>query len=147
MFGMAFRAYRRKIQRLSESSTYHGRSLWEAVFTFIEQRPMVSRHELLERFSRDEPELVRAVVHDLSESGLVFCSGSGPTAVYRAVNDEELTELRRQRAGAGLDELIWVMSTARGRSRARRWSRAWLSPAPGTDRPSASRRTRSNPRS
>ena len=30
MFGMALRAYLRKIQRLTESSTEHGRSLWEA---------------------------------------------------------------------------------------------------------------------
>src|ERR1043165_7100832 len=37
MFGMALRAYLRKIQRLGESSTEHGRSLWEAVYDFIRQ--------------------------------------------------------------------------------------------------------------
>jgi hypothetical protein len=109
MFGMAFRAYLRKIQRLSESSTYRGRSLWEAVFAFVEERPMVSRHELLERFSRDEPVLVRGVLHDLCESGLVFSCGTGPTAVYRAMNEQELQELRRTRTGGGFDELLWVM--------------------------------------
>ena len=31
MFGLALRSYRRRIQRLSESSTDRGRSLWEAV--------------------------------------------------------------------------------------------------------------------
>jgi hypothetical protein len=30
MFGMALRAYQRKTQRLKESSTEQGRSLWEA---------------------------------------------------------------------------------------------------------------------
>jgi hypothetical protein len=109
MFGMAFRAYLRKIQRLTESSTYRGHSLWEAVLSYIGERPMVSRHELLERFARDEPLLVRGVLHDLTESGLVFCSGSGPTAVYRAVSPDELQSLRSARAGSGLDELLWAV--------------------------------------
>ena len=30
MFGMALRAYVRKVQRLSESTTFRGRSLWES---------------------------------------------------------------------------------------------------------------------
>jgi len=109
MFGMAFRAYLRKIQRLTESSTYRGHSLWEAVLSYIGERPVVSRHELLERFARDEPLLVRGVLHDLTESGLVFCSGSGPTAVYRAVSPDELEALRSTRAGSGLDELLWAV--------------------------------------
>src|SRR5690606_39482709 len=36
MFGMALRTYLRKIQRLNESSTDRGRSLWEAVLQFVE---------------------------------------------------------------------------------------------------------------
>ena len=109
MFGMAFRAYLRKIQRLSESTTFRGRSLWEVVFAFIDERPMLTRRELLDRFSRDEPVLVRGVLHDLTESGLVFCSGSGATAVYRAATQAELEEQRRVRGGGGLDELVWVV--------------------------------------
>ena len=35
MFGLALRSYQRKIQRLSESATQRGRSLWEAVFDFL----------------------------------------------------------------------------------------------------------------
>jgi hypothetical protein len=108
MFGMAFRAYLRKIQRLNESSSQRGRSLWEAVLAFIAERPVVTRQELLERFSRDEPLLVRGVLHDLTETGLVFSSGSGPTAVYRALSSEELTTLRGTKEG-GFDELLWVL--------------------------------------
>jgi hypothetical protein len=35
MFGMGLRTYLRKIQRLSESSTERGRSLWEAVLDYL----------------------------------------------------------------------------------------------------------------
>jgi len=98
----------RKIQRLNESPSQRGRSLWEAVLTFIVERPVVTRQELLDRFARDEPLLLRGVLHDLTESGLVFSSGMGATAVYRALSAEELTSLRGIKEGSGFDELLWV---------------------------------------
>src|SRR6188508_1340718 len=36
MFGMALRTYQRKTQRLRESATVRGRSLWEAVLEFLQ---------------------------------------------------------------------------------------------------------------
>lgn len=109
MFGMALRAYLRKIQRLRESSTYRGRSLWEAVFGFVCERSMVTRQEVLERFYRDESALVRGVLHDLAESGIVFSSGSGSETIYRAVSEDELRYMRRARADNGADELLWAV--------------------------------------
>jgi hypothetical protein len=108
MFGMAFRAYLRKIQRLNESSSQRGRSLWEAVLAFIGERPVVTREELLGRFARDEPLLLRGVLHDLTESGMVFSSGTGSSAVYRALTADELAALRGTSDGSGFDELLWV---------------------------------------
>jgi hypothetical protein len=108
MFGMAFRAYLRKIQRLNESGSLRGRSLWEAVLAFIAERSVVTRQELLDRFARDEPLLVRGVLHDLTESGVVFCSGTGPMAVYRALTTDELAVLRGTHEGGGFEELLWV---------------------------------------
>ena len=35
MFGLALRSYQRKTQRLRESATMRGRSLWESVFDFL----------------------------------------------------------------------------------------------------------------
>src|SRR5689334_17368653 len=59
MFGMGLRSYRRKIQRLTESSTERGRSLWEAVLEHVRGSGPVSRLELLERFVRDDEAQVR----------------------------------------------------------------------------------------
>src|SRR3954449_8950845 len=43
MFGMGLRSYLRRIQRLGESSTESGRSLWEAVLAFLQESTVVSR--------------------------------------------------------------------------------------------------------
>jgi len=107
MFGMALRAYRKKIQRLSESSTHRGRSLWESVLEYLEQKQLCTRQELLLRFRNDGEGQIRAVLHDLVESGLVLSSGNQSSAIYRCSTPEEQRAL--QRAGAGLGELLWVL--------------------------------------
>ena len=51
MFGLGLRTYRRKIQRLSESGTERGRSLWEVIREFLAERNSATRIQILERFS------------------------------------------------------------------------------------------------
>jgi hypothetical protein len=109
MFGMGLRSYLRRIQRLGESSTESGRSLWEAVLDYLEERGVVSRSQVFARFHRDDEVLVRGVLHDLAESGLVFVTGSGADSAYRAASEDELGALRRVRQAEGLDELVWAI--------------------------------------
>jgi hypothetical protein len=106
MFGMGLRTYRRTIQRLSESSTERGRSLWEIVLEHIRDNALISRHEVLARFANDDEAQVKAVLHDLSESQLIFASGSGVRMVYRAASEEETAALQRARGDEGVDELL-----------------------------------------
>src|SRR5215831_11231026 len=72
MFGMALRTYRRRVQRLAESQTLIGRSLWEAVYEYVGQRPVTTRADVLHHFCRDDEGTVRGVLEDLVESGLVY---------------------------------------------------------------------------
>jgi hypothetical protein len=109
MFGMGLRSYLRRIQRLSESSTERGRSLWEAVLDYLESSGVVLRAQVFEHFHRDDETQLRGVLHDLTESGLVFCSGTGSDSAYRAATEEELGTLRSIRRGEGLDELLWAI--------------------------------------
>jgi hypothetical protein len=109
MFGMALRAYIRKVRRLSEAESQQGRTLWQAVLEFIKSEELVSRGRVLQRFSLDGEVEVSAVLRDLSESGLIFCSGSGRKAVFRATSDEELGRLSQLAGDSGLDELAWVL--------------------------------------
>ena len=108
MFGMALRTYLRKIQRLSESSTDGGRSLWEAVLSYIDQHTAVTRAEVLGRFHRDDAEIVRGVLHDLCETALVFRTGSGHSTLYRSANQEDWNRMAPA-ASAGQDEFLWVL--------------------------------------
>jgi DNA-binding IscR family transcriptional regulator len=111
MFGLALRSYRQKVQRLSESATSRGVTLWSAVHDFLAKRESASRVELLERFKHDEEKTVRSILNDLVESGLVHRSRRGPDARYRVATAEELEELGA--SGAANSEetnaaLVWV---------------------------------------
>lgn len=108
MFGMALRSYLRRIAGLSESSTVRGRTLWEAVLDYLSQGEVHSRSEVLLRFSRDDQELVRGVLHDLTESGLVFSSGSGVDQVYRATTRAEQLQMGKLADRGGFDQLLWA---------------------------------------
>lgn len=106
MFGLGLRTYRRKIQQLNESSTERGRSLSEVILEHVRDHGLVTRTEVLLRFPDDDEALVRAVLHDLCESQLVFMSGTGPSTTYRAATEEELIAFSRRRGTAGADELL-----------------------------------------
>lgn len=112
MFGLALRTYQRKIQRLSESNTDRGRSLWEAVFAHLDEHEIATRNEILLRFHQDDAQLVRGVLRDLTESGLVFASGTGDGAVYRAATKDELSHVRGSEASDSAeaqDTLLWAV--------------------------------------
>lgn len=108
MFGMALRAYIRKVRRLGEGKTDQGRTLWQAVLEFVREAPMVSRARILERFRCDGELEVSAILHDLLDSGLVFASGSGAQTVYRAASEQDLAQMSKIYAGQGIDDLVWV---------------------------------------
>ncbi len=107
MFGMALRTYQRRTQRLSLSRTDRGRSLWEAVLEFVERGQMVTREQVLSRFRHDDEASVRGVLRDLTESSVVFASGTGRSAVYRMASPEELRTLKRTTDRASLEALVW----------------------------------------
>ena len=109
MFGLALRTYLRKIQRLSEGSTERGRSLWQAVLELLQGGDVMTRAEICARFRHDEGELVGGVLHDLTESGLVFRTGTGPATTYRAATQEELGKLSQLGDSAGFDTLLWAL--------------------------------------
>jgi hypothetical protein len=109
MFGLGLRTYQRKIQRLMESVTDRGQSLWEAVLDFICTQKITTRASIQERFVSDDAAQIRGLLRDLCDSGLVFSSGQGAGTVYRAASDEELQALRQVRPLDGLDELVWAI--------------------------------------
>lgn len=109
MFGMALRTYQRRTQRLSQSKTFGGRSLWEAVFEYVEEKGVITRDQILRRFRHDDEPSLRGVLRDLTESGLLFASGTGRGAGYRLATGDEIGALRRTGDRLGLEAFIWSL--------------------------------------
>ncbi len=114
LFGITLRSYERKVQRLSESATERGRSLWEAVVDYLEQTSVVTRRQVIERFHRDEEENVRGILHDLVESGLAFYSGGDRTTFYRLATGEEIEKIRDAWKRRGADDLVCAIILREG---------------------------------
>jgi hypothetical protein len=93
MFGLALRSYQQKVQRLSESATTRGITLWGAVHAFLAGVPSATRADVLEHFKHDEAQKVRSILNDLVETGLVSRSGRGNETRYRVATEKELEEL------------------------------------------------------
>lgn len=111
MFGLALRSYQQKVQRLSESATRRGVTLWSAIHSFLGEQKSATRSEVLQHFEYDEELKVRSILSDLVESGLVCRSGKGHDTNYRLATDEELEQLGTAAspdAEATNAALVWV---------------------------------------
>jgi DNA-binding MarR family transcriptional regulator len=107
MFGMALRTYQRRTQRLSQSLTDRGRSLWEAILDYLGREGPVTREEILRRFRNDDEPSVKGVLRDLIESGIAFSSGAGDAAVYRLASADELEKTKPRTDESGLEAFVW----------------------------------------
>ncbi|MFO0745225.1 MAG: hypothetical protein U1F43_06035 [Myxococcota bacterium] len=108
MFGMALRTYQKRIQRVSQSATDRGRTLWEAIYDHIAKHRVASRVEVLQRFSRDEDAMVRGILKDMVENGLIFESGTGQRVAYRVASEEDLELLSREDDGDEAATFVWA---------------------------------------
>ena len=116
MFGLALRGYQKRVQRLSESASVRDRTLWEAIYDFVCDEERVTRKRIGERFGKDAPEHVAAVLNDLVSSGLIFATGRGRDALYRVVS---ASDRREANADEGLEGLANLALLAVYRRRAR----------------------------
>jgi predicted transcriptional regulator len=111
MFGMALRSYRQKVQRLGESATTRGVTLWTAVQRFLAERGSATRSELFAHFQYDEEASIRGILNDLVESGLLVRSGRGDDTRYRVPTAEELRDLgafAESQPQAANAALVWL---------------------------------------
>ena len=113
MFGLALSTYHDKVRRMSESQSDRGRSLWEATFSYVQERGSLLQAEVLTRFRNDDDASVRAVLNDLVESGLVFRSGRGDGTTLRAARPEEVS-LASDPDDDGLTSLVWLVAHRQG---------------------------------
>jgi hypothetical protein len=107
MFGLALRTYQRKVQRLEESASTTGRTLWEAVLEHVAAQGPARREDILERFRNDEEMAVIAVLTDLVSTGLLYSSGRGEGAIYGVTSETDRSALSNAEAVDALAVLLW----------------------------------------
>ena len=108
MFGLALRSYQRRVQRMRESATDHGLTLWQAVFDHLQERQQLTRMNLLDRFDKDDPQAIAAVLNDLVTTGLASRSGTGGSTVFAITPEETRRLLARQGKEETATALIWL---------------------------------------
>src|ERR1700742_2505662 len=106
MFGIALRTYHARVARLATSRTDTGRSLWEAVLSYVEEAGPLTRLELLHRFQSDDEATVRGVLRDLVDSELLYQTGRAEQTSYRAADARET--IGRRRDPETLDRIVQV---------------------------------------
>jgi hypothetical protein len=107
MFGLALRAYQKKMRRLTESRSARDRTLWEAVLSFVGERE-VTRARIEERFQNDGPREVAAVLHDLVRNGLLYATGAGEHAVYGVTSEDVRDRVTQSGRLEGLMNVAWL---------------------------------------
>lgn len=107
MFGMALRTYHRRVAETGQSQTDAGRTVWGAVLDHVRSAEPVSAGQVQLRFVQDDPEVVSGVLNDLASSGLVYRSGRGEFALYRAASEADFAAANGQ-GSAVADWLAWL---------------------------------------
>jgi hypothetical protein len=108
MFGMELRGYQRRVQRLRESATDTGTTLWQAVLEHLQQQGPLTRRAILDRFFSDDPAAVGAVLKDLLNSGLAYKTGSGNTVLFGVTPDEDRLALAQEKTLEMAATLVWL---------------------------------------
>src|SRR5690349_900607 len=108
MFGMALRTYQKRVQRLAESTSQRGRTLWEAVYEFLSEHEVVRRKQLETRFRHDSADNLAAVLNDLIASGLIYATGRGAAASYRALSPSERSSAEEAESLDALTDMAWL---------------------------------------
>jgi hypothetical protein len=107
MFGLALRSYQRKVQRLEESRSATGKTLWEAVLEYVTEHAPIRRDAIVERFRYDDELAVTSVLADLLSSGLLYSSGRAEAAVYGITSDADRRAIAIDDSLETLATLLW----------------------------------------
>jgi hypothetical protein len=108
MFGMALRSYQRRVQRLRESATVPGKTLWENIIEQLQREGRATRRALLDKFPNDDPEAIGAILNDLTQSGLVSRTGNGASTLFTVTRDDERKLLAREGKLETAAALVWL---------------------------------------
>jgi len=108
MFGLALRSYQQKVDRLTESASEGGATLWQAVYDYLRGVEVATRAQVLARFAQDDEASVKSILRDLVESGLVYQRGRGEASTYRVAPDSDLAQEAQNSDADALSAMAWM---------------------------------------
>jgi hypothetical protein len=108
MFGLALRTYQKKVNRLRASVTRTEQTLWQLVLQYVREHDGVTRKQVLAAFPQDDERHVIAVLGDLVASGLLYGTGRGQHAAYRATSADAQQALFEEQTLETLVHLLWL---------------------------------------
>ena len=107
MFGLALRSYQKKVQRLEESETQGNTTLWEGVYTFIQENDGSTRLEVENHFREDDAQKVGAVLNDLVGEGHLSKTGRGLNTYYTVTDSAALAHLDELERNVSQRAILW----------------------------------------
>ncbi len=114
MFGLALRSYQQKVDRMTESASTSGMTLWEAIHNYLVEHGTASRSEVFGRFCRDDAASVAGILRDLVESGLVYKTGRGEAVIYRVAPTDDLQRTLAVDPDATAQACAWAIIYRQG---------------------------------
>jgi hypothetical protein len=108
MFGLALRSYQKKMQRLAQSKTDAGQTLWSAVFEYLRAQGGASRQRIDHHFRNDDALDLAAVLKDLITSGLVSTTGRGSSTYYAVSSPEARAALASEGELEAITNYVWL---------------------------------------
>ena len=108
MFGMALRTYQKKVNRLRASATQGEQTLWQGVLGHVREQGGATRTQVLAAFRSDDERHVIAVLSDLVASNLLYATGRGQHAAYRATSVDDQRTLFEELSLETLVHMVWL---------------------------------------
>jgi hypothetical protein len=112
MFGLALRSYQLKTRRALESAQVQ-RSLWRDIYVAL-GAGTITRRELEKRFDQFESKSISAVLNDLVDSGLAYCTGRGMRAAYGLLAEGDVARLASDDDELSLAQHLWLQLVTQG---------------------------------
>jgi hypothetical protein len=112
MFGLALRSYEIKMRRLLDSSEVQ-RSAWRAAYSKLEEKSL-TRLQLGRAFPNTPARELSALLNDLVDSGLVYRSGSGASAVFGVTPEADRHQREAEDEVQTLANLLWLTLATQG---------------------------------
>ncbi len=87
MLGITPRTFYARMRKLEESGLEPGRTLWQDLLRFIRERGRARQDDILRKFSTHDEAVLRSVLRDLTDSELIYRTGTGAATRYIAAPD------------------------------------------------------------